>query len=128
MKTQIVSLAAIAFAAIAIGQSYGGAQPKKPVPSQGIVKVQTVGHSFRPNVIRLKAGKPAQVQLRNGGSAPHNIVFQIPGTDPRVSRNVHPGKTGTVTFRAPSKKGKYRFYCPVGDHAKHGMVGQLIVQ
>jgi plastocyanin len=115
---------------MAAGQNYRSSQPKpnKPVPSQGIIKVHVVDYAFHPGMIRVNAGKPVQVQLRNGGTHPHNIVFDLPGVDPRISRNVAPGRSGTVTFRAPNRKGSYRFYCPIGDHAKRGMVGTLVVK
>ena len=125
MKSLPLTISFAAAAALALAQGVGA--PQKPVPSQGIIKVQVVDYAFNPSVIRVNAGRPVQVQLRNGGSHPHNIVFDLPLVDPKIARNVAPGHSGVVTFRAPTRKGTYRFYCPIGDHAKRGMVGRLIV-
>jgi len=131
MKFPLLTICLLALcAAFASAQGYG--RPKrpiqKPVPSQGIIKVHVVDYAFHPSVIRVGAGRPVQVQLRNGGTHPHNIVFDLPTVDPKIARSVAPGHSGMVTFRAPNRKGTYRFYCPIGDHAKRGMVGQLIVR
>jgi plastocyanin len=75
---------------------------------------------FNKSTIRAKAGK-VTLRMSNPSNLPHNIGVQGKGTGKTVN------KGGTSTFTVTLKKGTYTFYCGVGNHAKAGMKGKLIV-
>jgi plastocyanin len=93
-----------------------------------VIQVRAVGLKFSPSVIRVRAGSMVRVRLMNASNHPHSIAFDLPTGDKQLNQELKYGQRGTLAFRAPTQKGTYEFYCPVGDHAARGMTGQLIVQ
>ena len=58
-------------------------------------------------------------------SVPHAIAVKGHGINKKG--NVVKGG-GTSRLKVTLKKGTYQFYCPVGEHAKGGMKGTLVVR
>jgi azurin len=107
--------------------------------------------------IEAAPGQTVQVQLHNVGTLPkdvmgHNWILLAAGQDPndyaaaaldakaenfepktlndKVLATISllgPGETGTVTFTAPTKPGKYPFLCSFPSHSAAGMHGVLVV-
>jgi plastocyanin len=63
------------------------------------------------------------LRVPRGSNAPHAIAVRGRGLN-KASKVVQRGTT-RVTVRL--RKGRYTFYCPVGQHAKNGMRGRLVV-
>lgn len=80
---------------------------------------------FQPNEVRVKAGTAVTLELKNGGSLPHDLLSPGLGVDTAVE--APGGGTATVSFNAPAAPGTYRFWCDQPGHAQAGMVGQVIV-
>ena len=81
-------------------------------------------YAFVPNVIEAPANQPFVIELRNQGREAHNITFKKLDFK---TETVESGQTAKLVVNQPLAKGRYPFYCSVGDHAKRGMLGVLVV-
>jgi plastocyanin len=83
----------------------------------GAVRVLMQDNTFQPQVLKVRAGSPVTVEVRNAGDKSHN--FTIEGL--HVSSGaMHHGDVKTVTFTAP--KGATEFSCTW----HRGMVGRIV--
>ena len=72
----------------------------------------------------LPAG-PTTFAITNAGTVEHNFEIEGQGIEEELSENLAPGASGTLSVGlAP---GTYEVYCPVDDHAGHGMRLELTV-
>jgi uncharacterized cupredoxin-like copper-binding protein len=111
------------------------------VPKPVAVEVDMVEFAFRPSVIRLEAGRPARVVLRNRGQIAHQLVTdylrkvpvrlvdatldaEMPGLE--VVR-LEPGGWARLEF-FPRQKGRFAFACTIEGHREVGMHGVLEVR
>lgn len=78
---------------------------------------------FKPNEIKVKMGTPVKLTFSNMQGF-HDFV--IDDLDVKT-KQITAGNKETVEF-TPTKKGKYEFYCSVGQHKQMGMKGTLIVE
>ena len=97
------------------------ATPAVSGPAQTEVTVEMVDVAFRPTQITVPANTPVTVTLHNTGVLLHNFSID----ELRISRDVQPGQTATVTIDAPA--GTYQYYCDQPGHREAGMVGALTV-
>ena len=81
---------------------------------------------FTKRRLRARAGR-VTIVMRNPGSSgvPHAVGIEGRGVD-KHGRVAAPGRVSRVSARL--RKGRYEFYCPVGNHAEAGMKGTLIVR
>jgi plastocyanin len=84
--------------------------------------------AFQPASIRAEPGARIHLRLRNQGDRRHNIEFELPNGEKSLENDVSPGETASLEVRVPEEPGRYRFYCPVGDHREQGMTGVLVVR
>ena len=97
-------------------------------------KVIVVGLSFKANTWVVKAGDKISVDITNCATFAHNFVSPDLGVPAANKINIGAAAPSTtVTFTAPTKPGKYMFWCstqPPGalSHAERGMTGEVIVQ
>jgi len=73
---------------------------------------------FEPTLLRGKPGANVKLELRNEGSAEHNLTIASQGID----KDVEAGEDATVTVTIP-KSGIVAFYCKY--HRSMGMAGAL---
>jgi plastocyanin len=92
------------------------------------IEVRTENYRFVPDTIRVRRGQDVRIRLYNMADHKHNITFLVDRRNYGLSRDLMMGETGDMRFRAPATAGRYEFWCPVGDHAKRGMRGTLIVE
>lgn len=118
---------AVAPALVVLGVLVCGSAVQSGDKKGRTVEVVAVNFAFKPEKIEAKPGETLQVKLINRGKAPHNIEFELPDKEVELDKPLKPGETGTLTFQAPRKAGKYLFYCPVGNHKEKGMKGYLFV-
>ena len=76
---------------------------------------------YQPRRIVVR-GPEVTLELRNAGSLEHD--FSIDAL--RLSPNVRPGQSETVTFSAAP--GSYEVYCSIRGHRQAGMVAELVVE
>lgn len=70
------------------------------------------------------AGKVA-IEATNAGKFPHAIEVEGPKGEQETDE-IAPGKTAKLTVDL-SKPGKYKWYCPIGDHEQRGMKGSIFI-
>jgi plastocyanin len=102
---------------------------------QGAVPVVAVtlgDYAFEPAEIRLKAGQPVILELKNTDRiTPHNLTLDDEAAGLSIDLDVSGGKTARVEL-TPTVPGTYTFYCNkklpfMKSHREHGMEGHLIV-
>ena len=72
----------------------------------------------------LPAG-PTTFEIANDGSVEHSFEIEGQGIEEELEPHLQPGASGTLTVDlAP---GTYEVYCPVDEHADHGMRLDLTV-
>jgi plastocyanin len=94
----------------------------------GVMEIRAEDYRFYPDTIRVKPGEEVRIRLNNEASHEHNIVFDLNGAKQTLPRALRRNRSGVLTFRAPMEPGRYEFWCPIGDHARRGMRGTLIVE
>jgi steroid delta-isomerase-like uncharacterized protein len=72
----------------------------------------------------LAAG-PVTFQVTNDGTTDHNFEVEGQGIEEELPQNLAPGQSGTLSLDLAA--GTYEVYCPVDDHAAHGMRLELTV-
>ena len=95
----------------------GSPVPSSAVPSN-VIAVRMVDYRFEmPNQI---AAGSVTFAIENAGEHKHNFEIEGQGIEEELEEDLEPGQKGTL--RVELKPGRYRVYCPVGNHAeKHGM-------
>jgi uncharacterized cupredoxin-like copper-binding protein len=63
-------------------------------------------------------------EATNDGLLRHALAVDGPSGTARTP-SLPPGERATITVRLPP--GTYKWYCPVGDHERRGMVGRVRV-
>ncbi len=77
-----------------------------------------------PRNVRVPRGGVIGFEATNDGQAPHALAVVGPAGQART-QTLKPGERTTVEVRLPP--GTYKWYCPVGDHERRGMVGRVRV-
>ena len=88
------------------------------------IDAKSQGFKFNRKTVRLRHGRVTFV-MKNPSSFPHAIAIDGQGID-KKGKTVQKNGTSRVTVNL--KRGRYVFYCPVGDHRQQGMRGSLIVR
>jgi uncharacterized cupredoxin-like copper-binding protein len=104
-------------AAVGTGSTTVGVQPDATVA----VSLE----DFRlPRNVRVARGGVIAFEATNDGQTPHALAVIGPAGQART-QTLKPGERTTVEVRLPP--GTYKWYCPVGDHERRGMVGRVRV-
>jgi hypothetical protein len=73
-----------------------------------------------------RTGKVA-INVRNEGAVQHALEVEGEGGAGEVeTQPIAPGGTATLEFDF-KEPGRYKWYCPIGDHEQRGMVGKIVV-
>lgn len=87
------------------------------------IDVEGVNYSFSKTSIEVNEGDVVRINFQSKGGFHDWVVDEFNAhTD-----QVNPGTLTSVTFIA-DKAGTFEYYCSVGQHRAHGMVGKLIVK
>lgn len=157
MNLRLTSLAVLAAAAMTVGcQTPPAAGPgfirdgAAIVKSANWEKMQTVTvtmeeHSYAPLELRLKAGQPYRIELKNIGDKDHyytapEFFRSVAWRKLMVNKNAEIKvdyvtatevlkKTGQLDlYLVPVTKGTYTVICTIDDHREKGMEGKIIVE
>jgi uncharacterized cupredoxin-like copper-binding protein len=121
---------------------------KAPWDKMETVTVELMEHDFAPKDLKLKAGVPYRLVIKNTGELDHYYTaaeFFKDGVAWRKVQTPRPGggeikapyftaveaykKGGQVElFLVPVKKGKYEVVCTIDDHKEKGMTGSITVE
>ena len=118
-----------AIGALGVGAIVVAALPQPPmgiqVQREALTKlpgVVTKDFKFSTRELHVKAGQSIALRLDNADAGPHSFDVD--------ALNVHtamPSNSSSLALFAATKPGTYTFYCSVGTHRQHGMVGTLVV-
>jgi plastocyanin len=90
----------------------------RPGPAgSGAVRLVMEDSTFQPQVLKVPAGSPVTVEVRNEGDKSHNFTIDSLNVSTGA---MHHGDVMTVTFTAP--KGSTQFSCTW----HRGMVGRIV--
>jgi plastocyanin len=104
-------------AAVGTGSTTFGAEADATVP----VSLT----DFRlPRNVRVPRGGLIAFEVTNDGESPHALAIIGPAGQART-QTLRPGERTIVEVRLPP--GTYKWYCPVDDHERRGMVGRVRV-
>jgi uncharacterized cupredoxin-like copper-binding protein len=90
------------------------------------VDVTATDFKFDPKDPTVKAGE-VTFDVTNDGETLHNMEVEGPSGEAELPEDLQPGDSGSFNVDL-SQPGKYKFYCPVGNHEQLGMVGEVTVQ
>lgn len=113
-------------------------------------KMQTVTvtmdeHSYAPSPLKLKAGQPYKIELKNAGEKDHYYTapefFKAVAWRKLMVNKQAEIKVDYVTatevlknggqldlYVVPVKKGTYEVYCTIEDHRDKGMDGKIVIE
>ncbi len=125
-------LVALLFGAMLMAACGGGgaeeAQPNPTAASSGAaaqaIKVDLTEWEIEPKDLTVKAGT-VRFEISNPGDYKHSLALEGQGIE-EESKTISGGEN--TTLEVDLKPGKYKTWCPVGNHESQGMVGTLIVE
>lgn len=83
--------------------------------------------AISPSNVTFTQGQAIHFSVTNTGKFPHNVTFMKDGKILDVfAAPLKGGQSGTADFTF-GEAGNWDMYCPVGNHAAKGMVGQALV-
>lgn len=88
-----------------------------------VFEVKGVNYGFDVKEIRVKKGDTVTIQFESTDGFHDWKIDEFAAATNRVQ----PGTPASVTFIA-DEAGTFEYYCSVGQHRAHGMVGKLIVE
>lgn len=92
----------------------------KDITGASSVELEADDFYFAPTVLEGAAGQTVTIELKNEGSAEHNLTIESLGID----RDVEPGQSAEVEVTLPDS-GTVTFFCKY--HQRSGMVGEFTV-
>jgi plastocyanin len=95
------------------------------VPEGAAVHMTAREYAFDPKTITVEKAGEVRITLGNEGSLAHDLRIR---REDREIGGTPVFRDGRRTVRVRLARGRYRFLCTVGDHAKLGMVGTLRVR
>lgn len=101
-----------------------GSSNQPAAVSSGEVTIKASEWKFEPSSIRVEAGKPIKLMLKNEGKIEHNIT--VPGiiSGKELQLGAKAGESTTIEF-TPDKAGVFELVCTLPAHKDAGMVGKL---
>jgi uncharacterized cupredoxin-like copper-binding protein len=89
------------------------------------VEVSLVDFAIEPDQVEVPAGA-VTFDVSNDGETLHNLEIEGDGVEEELPEDLQPGQGGSL--EVDFQPGTYEMYCPVGNHADMGMVGELTVE
>lgn len=90
--------------------------------TEKVIEISGSNFKFAPSTITVNQGDTVKIVFKSTGGF-HDFVIDEFDVE---TKQIGDGQSDEVTFVA-DKKGKFEFYCSVGNHRKMGMVGTLTV-
>lgn len=103
----------------------GSTSNQQAALASGEITVKTSEWKFEPSSIRVEAGKPIKLVLKNEGKIEHNVaVLGIMASGKELQLAAKAGESTTIEF-TPDKAGVFELVCTLPGHKDAGMVGKL---
>ncbi len=106
---------------VTIDEVAGVIETAGEVTQTGVIKMESGGFFFAPNVIRAKVGQPVSIDITSYGL--HTFTLDEFDVDVQTPN----GQTTRVEF-TPDKAGTFTFYCDIPGHTAAGQIGRIIVE
>ena len=125
--SRIAPLALLPVAALLLAGCFGGGSkssaPTKVRPGKPIQRIDIKESEFRLDPSKVSFDRPGiyRFQAINVGKQLHALRIVGPGVLASTAK-IRPGQATTVDV-VVAKKGSYKFFDPLSDHRKKGMVG-----
>jgi hypothetical protein len=125
--SRFAPLALLPVAALLLAGCFGGgsksSEPKKVRPGKPIQQIDVTESEFKLDPSKISFDRPGiyRFQAINAGKQVHALKIVGPGVLASTAK-IKPGQTTTVDIMV-AKKCSYRFFDPLADHQKRGMVG-----
>ena len=117
MRLRWLTIGAAVLAVATVTAACGGGQTT--------LDVRLSDYQLKPRNPRLDAPAEVRFRVRNVGSVAHALTVVGPKEEVE-SEPIPPG--GTTEFALDlDEPGRYRWFCPVGDHRGRGMRGRITV-
>ncbi len=94
-------------------------------PCDGIT-MKATEMKYIPNNCTVNAGQKVTFNIENTGTVLHDFTINDLNGE-KISQQVAPGKTESITFTAPSTPGQIDFHCSQPGHMEAGMAGTITV-
>jgi len=118
MRLRWLTIGAAVLAVATVTAACGGGQTT--------LDVRLSDYQLKPRNPRLDAPAEVRFRVRNVGSVAHALTVVGPKEEVE-SEPIPPG--GTTEFALDlDEPGRYRWFCPVGDHRGRGMRGRITVE
>ena len=92
-------------------------------PHARVFEVKGINYGFDTKKITVKKGETVTINFESTDGFHDWVVDEFKA----ATKRVQPGVSTSVTFVA-DKVGEFEYYCSVGSHRAHGMVGTLVVE
>jgi uncharacterized cupredoxin-like copper-binding protein len=134
--TLLATLAAAALSACGEDRHAGGgtarttptpvaAPPATPGSTAASADVSLVDYRLTPSYARVARSGVISFVATNDGQRRHALAVDGPAGEVR-SVTLRPGERTMISLRLP--RGTYKWYCPIADHERRGMVGRVRVE
>ncbi len=100
------------------------AAPGAEGPPVATVMVSETDYALEPGNPRAARAGIIAFEAVNDGEVVHSLEVQGPAGDVGTPP-IQPGQRAAIKVDLP--RGTYKWYCPVGDHERRGMVGRVRV-
>lgn len=115
-------------ATVPVGPGGGASETAAGTPATGpavaVVRVSETEYALKPADPRVARAGVVAFTASNDGDEAH--ALRIEGPDGEVGTpTIAPGARATVKLDLPP--GTYKWYCPIADHERRGMVGRVRV-
>jgi plastocyanin len=107
-------------AGLTIGGITANDHGSKDITGASSVELEADDFYFAPTVLQGSAGQTVTIELKNEGSAEHNLTIESLDID----QDVEPGESAEVEVTLP-QTGTLEFFCKY--HQRSGMVGEFTV-
>jgi len=117
MTVRWVTIGAVALAVVAVPAACG--------ETKTTVSVRLSDYELTPRNPRLDGPATVRFRVRNVGSVAHALTVVGPKEEVETEP-IPPGRTTEFAIDL-DEPGRYRWFCPVGDHRERGMRGRITV-
>jgi plastocyanin len=134
MRLRIALILTVSLAVGGCGEQRGDAtrttpRPVRPPPTiprraVAVVSASLSEYAIGPTDPTVRRKGWITFVATNDGTVPHALAVDGP-KGPKRTSTLLPGEEATITLHLPP--GQYRWYCPLGDHERRGMVGRVNV-
>jgi PQQ system protein len=124
-RTAMVSLGALAVTTAVAGCMGQNPNTPKGAPAK-IVEVRETEMKIDPKNVTIDKPGVVEFRVQNAGQVVHALEIEGPTGEVETDQ-IPTGKSATLTANL-NRPGKYKWYCPVGDHEAQGMTGTVTVR